>query len=139
MFREDYRNAQDYDLWLRLAERYRFGYIDKVLVRYRIRPGRLSDNGERRNLADIKFLRDCIQRVPALFSEQDPTVRKRLGGLYLRLGRRCLKEGENGKSRGYLIQSIRYHAADARAWLFLLLAYLPRAAVRQIQAIRGRS
>jgi glycosyltransferase involved in cell wall biosynthesis len=134
-FREDRRFATDYDLWLRLAERYRFGYVDRVSVRYRIRPGRLSDNSERRNLDDIALLSDCVRRVPG-WSEKDAAVRRRFGVVYFKLGRRCLKAGEHAKSRAYLMQSLGYHPTNARAWLFLFLACLPRAVVRRLQAIR---
>jgi glycosyltransferase involved in cell wall biosynthesis len=138
-FREEYRNAQDYDLWLRMARAFKFGYVDEILVRYRIRKGGLSEHGENRNLIDITILKECIEQMPELFPEGSPVVRGRLGQLYYKLGRRSLKAGENGKSRGYLIQSLRCYAGNARAWLFLLLSFLPHAVVRRIQAIRRRS
>lgn len=41
-------NAQDYDLWLRLAKRYRFCYMDMPLAKYRLHGSNLSRNIDQR-------------------------------------------------------------------------------------------
>lgn len=38
--------VEDYELWLRMAKFFRFGYLAKVLFRYRERAGSISDQGE---------------------------------------------------------------------------------------------
>lgn len=136
VFREAGGYAEDYDLWLRLAERYRFGYVDAVAVCYRIRPGQLSDNVEQRYLDDIALLKEWVERVPG-WSQKTPVVRRRFGALYFRLGRRCLKAGAPAKARLYLMHGLGYRPIDARTWLFVLLALLPAAAVRHLQALRS--
>ncbi|HBH18506.1 MAG TPA: hypothetical protein DDX14_06160, partial [Cyanobacteria bacterium UBA9579] len=42
MFTEDYKYAADYDLWMRLAEKYDFVYIPQILANYRIHDSNLS-------------------------------------------------------------------------------------------------
>src|SRR4051812_30444885 len=42
LFSEDRRVAEDYELWLRIAARWKVGFIDRPLVRYRYSPGSLS-------------------------------------------------------------------------------------------------
>jgi hypothetical protein len=44
-YREAFLHAEDYDLWLRLAERYEVDNLPEVLVRYRIHAGQLSQTG----------------------------------------------------------------------------------------------
>lgn len=39
MFNEEYWIGEDYDLWLKLSQKYSIKYIDKVLYHYRIIPG----------------------------------------------------------------------------------------------------
>lgn len=41
-------STQDYDLWLRLAKRYKFSYVDSCLAKYRLHPQNLSKNIDRR-------------------------------------------------------------------------------------------
>ena len=40
----DFKHAEDKDILLRLAHRYKFGYINKILSNYRIHPQQLSIN-----------------------------------------------------------------------------------------------
>lgn len=43
--------CEDRDLWLRIAARFRIGYLDEVTARYRLHPGSMSAAGERMALA----------------------------------------------------------------------------------------
>jgi len=57
LFDESFREAEDYDLWLRLAHRKaRTRYQYKVLGRYRVRPGSLSSSEQRMSVSQIKVL-----------------------------------------------------------------------------------
>jgi glycosyltransferase involved in cell wall biosynthesis len=47
-FDERLTQSSDYDLWLRLARKYPFGYIDEILARYRIHEGNISRNLDNR-------------------------------------------------------------------------------------------
>jgi hypothetical protein len=41
-YRPAFASAEDYDLWLRIAEHYEIANVAKVVLRYRIHPGQLS-------------------------------------------------------------------------------------------------
>ncbi len=44
-FRQDLRRMQDRELWIRLAEKYQFAFLDRVLARIHVKHGpRISDN-----------------------------------------------------------------------------------------------
>lgn len=52
-FNEDFKNAEDYEFWLRICKnKFKIGYVDKPLTYYRIRKGSLSDN----NLKNTEYL-----------------------------------------------------------------------------------
>ena len=44
MFPPERRISHDFELWLRMASKWRLGYIDRPLLRYRYSPGSLSNN-----------------------------------------------------------------------------------------------
>ena len=64
------RNAEDWDLWLRLAAQGPFGYISEPLVKYRVHPSNKSGNEERMNRARAVILERVLTR------EHDSAVRR---------------------------------------------------------------
>ena len=44
MFNVNRRISHDFELWLRMAARWKIAFLDRALVRYRYRPGSLSDD-----------------------------------------------------------------------------------------------
>jgi len=64
------RNAEDWDLWLRLARQGPFGYIAEPLVKYRVHPSNKSGNEERMNRARAVILERVLAR------EHDAEVRR---------------------------------------------------------------
>jgi glycosyltransferase involved in cell wall biosynthesis len=136
-FREDYQNAEDYDLWMRLAAEYPFGYLDEVLVRIRLREGSLNENFENRFVTDIKIVNEWIMNRPDLFPVGSRIVRERLGRLYFKVGRGCLHAGRSAGAREYLVQSIKYNPLNSRPWTFLMASLLPRFALKWLRN-RGR-
>jgi len=62
-FDETLERAQDYDLWLRFARRFKIRFVDEVLCRYRTHSGNISDDRVR-SLA-------CVERIlRRLYAEQ---------------------------------------------------------------------
>lgn len=45
LFDENLTNADDWDMWLRIARKYDVGYIDRIGFRYRVRRGSVSTRG----------------------------------------------------------------------------------------------
>lgn len=50
-YREEYRHAEDYDLWCNMMERAHFGNIPEVLLKYRLTKGSVSCNNAQAQLA----------------------------------------------------------------------------------------
>jgi glycosyltransferase involved in cell wall biosynthesis len=95
LFDEKLPLAIDYDLWLRVARRYRFDYVDEPLVRYRVGHGNLSSRVEERlrtalaivrrhTAAEARLPRSLVRaKVATVYSDLALVVRERsrLGAL----------------------------------------------------------
>lgn len=67
--REDLGMGIDYELWLRLSAHYQFDFVDAPLVRYRIWPGQMSKNVERRYQNGIRIMNDFLAQYPDVVDE----------------------------------------------------------------------
>lgn len=62
--RNDLGMGIDYDLWLRMSARYHFDFVDAPLVGYRVWPGQMSKNVERRYQNGIRIMKDFLAANP---------------------------------------------------------------------------
>lgn len=72
LYRELFAPTEDYDLWLRIAERFRVANLSDVLYRYRIRPGSLSIRQPELQLARARLARDLSRRRQRYGQERVP-------------------------------------------------------------------
>lgn len=56
LFNEEYRHANDYDLWLRAAMHWGFDVVDEPLVRYRTGHANLTSRGDTQLLTALKIM-----------------------------------------------------------------------------------
>lgn len=123
---------EDVDLILRLAEQHDFDYVDKVLMRWRIRPESQSHRDPLANqVRDLEMFDHWVARRPDLFPANAPEVKDHRAKVYARMGRtllarrdwkgsrrayrRAIALGEH--SRGVLMRALAAHA-PALAMLF---------------------
>jgi glycosyltransferase involved in cell wall biosynthesis len=98
LFDTSLRNAQDFDLWLRLAKRpdARMTYQRAVLGRHRIYPGSLASDEIRSLEAEVWVLNKMLQ-LPNLTSSErttiEDTIPKRRATIEVLRGKRLLVEG----------------------------------------------
>ena len=92
------RNAQDFDLWVRMALRgARLGYQRKVLVRYRYREGSLSGDAVNRVNRELRVYRKILQQydlTPAQSTEVEQAILRLDRELNLVLGKEHLNRRE---------------------------------------------
>jgi glycosyltransferase involved in cell wall biosynthesis len=70
-YRDAYRHAQDYDLWLRLAERYELANLADPLLYYRVYAGQVSVRHLEQQIISVVGARAAARRRAA--SGKDPT------------------------------------------------------------------
>ncbi len=98
LFDEALRNAQDFDLWLRLAHKgTRMAYQRRVLLRYRTRDNSLSGdevNVHRRELRVLEKVESSYDLSPAERPEVISVIERRRAVLEFELGKLYLARGE---------------------------------------------
>jgi glycosyltransferase involved in cell wall biosynthesis len=99
LFDTTLKNAQDFDLWLRLAKRpnARMTYQRAVLGHHRIYQGSLASDEIRSLEAEVRVLRKTLQDPSLTIAEQatiNNTIPKRLATIEVLRGKRLLLDGE---------------------------------------------
>jgi glycosyltransferase involved in cell wall biosynthesis len=116
LFPEDRRVAEDYELWLRMAARWKVGIIARPLVRYRYCSGSLSSDktfGARSTLVVI----EAFWREHPDYLRSHPHVRRRsLARHLLNAGSAAFGQGKRSTALGYLLRSLRHDPWTASVW-----------------------
>lgn len=109
--------SPDYDLWLRLAPRTEFVYVDEVLVLYRVHDAQMSMRAGAMNAGALLALERTRERDPELVARARASYRLGRGM------RRCLA-GERGRGRRDLAAAVLLRPWNGRAWAWLARSLL---------------
>jgi tetratricopeptide (TPR) repeat protein len=111
----------DWDMWLRIAEHYRIGYVPEVLTLYRIHR-RNTMYQRQRMLADDLWIHEerIRKRIPELLRRDGWRMRRALGIALAALGVLYSQMGERGKAFEALTQSLKLYPWRLKTWLRLL-------------------
>ena len=127
LFDESIQINEDVDLFLRLAERCEFAYVDEVLVRRRMcLTSLIHSRPEQIHRQDLALIDHWSRRRPDLFSPDRPSVIRRQALIHGRLGRACWHNGKYGEARKHLLQGLLGGWRSRDAIPLLLLSFLPR-------------
>jgi glycosyltransferase involved in cell wall biosynthesis len=110
--------SEDYDLWMRLAERHEAVCVPGIVGSYR-----MNANGLSRNFARLyETERLVVDRALARGArpEFQRQRRRRLGQLYFEFGYDCLRAGQVQEARRRFLESLRFWPLGQRAWVYLL-------------------
>lgn len=108
LFDEGLRYCQDYDMWLRVALHYEFGFTGGVLAKYRLHPGNLARKGGLENTLEKLYV---ILKAHRLGREAG------LIGWYIRnrvFSEIYLRVGQDLESHGYLADASRCYCRSLR-------------------------
>jgi GT2 family glycosyltransferase len=127
LFDEKLRNAQDFDLWLRLARHgTRLVYQPRVLLKYRARLNSLTGdaiNSHLRELLVFEKVEQSYDLTPEERVQVEPVIRNRRALLQYELGKLRLVPRDFARAReafaksNSLRPSLKAHAALWLAWL----------------------
>ncbi len=135
-FDENYVICEDTDLWLRLALRGRFGYLDRTLGAYRQHATSITKNVVMFAEQSVLFHENNFMRIQAMLSSSErQAYRRKLAGCKSVLAYHCYRTGQSRRARMLSLQAFavrRYrrdlllsaktlipHAAQARLRSFL--------------------
>lgn len=121
-FATDLRITQDYDLWLRLAERCEFAFVPQPLVVYQRREGSLSDQDLLMAAEELEVLSRTYKRAAV----RGRRTRERLWSCAFDLGYRHMCRGDGSSARRYLARAVATCPNRSRPWLLWAASWLPR-------------
>jgi glycosyltransferase involved in cell wall biosynthesis len=113
LFDENLPCFQDYDLWVRIARKFQFDYVQEPLLKYYIHGHKIWTNLESIN----KGLEILISKYG-----QSQAFKKRCSYHYLRLGHRFCLRGDLKKGRRAFVNAIRLNPVGAQHYLNYLLS-----------------
>lgn len=123
-FDESRRISEDFELWLRMAARWEVGYIDRPLVKYRSRPGSLSDDKLAAGIA-------ALEVVEAFWEQHDdyrrghPSIHRKSLARHLSVaGAAAISQGRRRLALKYLLRSLTRDPVSPVAWKRLVKAFL---------------
>lgn len=97
-----FEGVEDYEFYLRLAKRFRIGYVDRVLVKCRIHGANVSCSVGKQNQRRINLLRTFMDD-PELLSRDRAALRRRLSELHLESAWHAKEDGDvAGARRDYM-------------------------------------
>ena len=119
------RVSEDLDLWLRIACRWRIGYIDRPLVRYRRRPGSLSDDKLRTGQAALDVIEGFWEAHPEYAALHPELVRRSVARQLLAAGAAAATQRRQGLALSYLAKALRLEPGNVNTWKWLVKTALP--------------
>jgi len=118
-FDESFFVGSDYEMWLRMARHFEFGYVDKPLLRYR-QHAQMSTQTLGQVPQDgmpwlAKVLTSILARYPEAVAELgQAAINRRLGLLYMWLGRSWLDRGNHAMARKLFSGALQYSPRNPR-------------------------
>ena len=133
LFNEERRVAEDYELWLRMAARWKVGIVDRPLVRYRYRPGSLSHDKVYSARSALGVIERFWQEQSAYLERHPQIHRHSLARHLANAGAAASAEGMRYAALAYLLKSLRFDPGAQVAWKWLAKTLLlpPRRLRRQ--------
>jgi glycosyltransferase involved in cell wall biosynthesis len=135
LFDETLRNAQDFDLWLRLAKGgARLSYQRRVLLHYRSHPNSLTGdaiNSHHRELRIFDKIEQSYDFTSAQRAEVTTVIRNRRALLQYELGKLYLLPGDFARARESFAKSNSFR----RSWKPQLALWFARIAPRLMQTL----
>ena len=121
----EYFSVEDYDMWLRIAQEYKIGYVADVLTFYRQHPDGISKNIDRSYNNERAVIEAAINRLPDLEKETGVDLRKRFSKLYQDYGFDFLENMDFKNARERLLKSVGYNIFNVKSWGGILKTFVP--------------
>ena len=122
LFGEGRRVSEDFEFWLRMAARWKVGFIDEPLVRYRRRPGSLSDDKVISAQCALDVVEHFWREHPQHRSSRPHIHRQSLASHLAAVGQAALAQGSRGTALAYLGRSLSLYPWKRRSWKSLAKA-----------------
>jgi glycosyltransferase involved in cell wall biosynthesis len=129
--------AEDYDLWLRIATKYEFDYVDRPLVKYRDHFTNISG----KNLHDeipqvISVIEKIISWDPQHAEKLGVLKNERLSNLHYWAGRNFFFTNHLSKSRKHFFSVVQYSPYQIRPYIYILASLFGFLGVQSLKLVQ---
>lgn len=137
LFDPKYRNAQDLDLWLRIARSFKIAVIEEPLTFRRLHGKNMSINIENSLLNRISIFKDELE-IKYLKLSDCLTIWSVLSSVYFDLGYLYFERGSIDSSRSNFMKSLKFNFLKLHSLLYLVSTFLPATLIRLIRELKKR-
>jgi glycosyltransferase involved in cell wall biosynthesis len=137
-YREQFKHAEDYDLWMRMAEHYELDNVADTLYQHRLRLDSVSFEYFLQQQRGAAFALVCARRrrsglpEPSFSPVDLPPSRRETGAYHLRMGTVFLQFGHPNKARAELKKAIEQHPSNPYPWILWLGSLLGSSVMRRL-------
>lgn len=124
LFNEDRRVCEDYELWLRMAVRWKMGFIDQPLVSYRRSPGSLSNDKLATGRHALEVIEAFWREHPDYRLTHPQIYRRSLARHMAASGAAALTQGKRSTAIQYLLRSLGRDPTILTTWKWLAKAMI---------------
>ncbi|MGB3903999.1 MAG: glycosyltransferase [Anaerolineae bacterium] len=123
-YRERFRHAEDYDLWLRMIERYDIDNLPEILYQHRLVLDSVSSRHFMQQKRGAAFALECAQRrreglpEPSTPPADSPPTRRELGEYHWHLGMALLDLNRLDEARAEFRHAVLNSPLDPYFWYF---------------------
>jgi hypothetical protein len=105
-FDSDFIPSDEWDFFLKLAEKFKNSYSEKVLVRF---PSHLTSTAKRQKRKIFEAQKIVIENHAKKVSGiiKNSVIKKRKANILWHLGKECEVEGEKQKARNYYFEAVK--------------------------------
>jgi glycosyltransferase involved in cell wall biosynthesis len=137
MFDGTFRYVDDYEMWLRIAAFFDFGYVDEPLVIYRIHEDNISRSVLAMRREELAALQKILRRIPFYRSVVDNRlIRQRLYELAQFVGYLYYAEEKYAAAHGYLDRALRTARPDLYTSLLWAVTFFPPRVVNALRRLQ---
>lgn len=123
--------ADDWDMFIRLAEQYDYGVVDEALCQYYIHHTNISfSKNFTRHAADLEYL---LKKHAALYQRYPKVMEYH----YIKLASYLARDGDMTKARFYLKKSVKLNGSF-KNWVRWALSYFGKTIYQKYRSSRGR-
>lgn len=132
-------SADDYDLFMRIARRYEFAYLNEPLIRYRKHATNASNEGLTMAMKTLSVIRKCMSDDPDLARLAGrKRVKERFHTLMFDIGYHHHHAGRRAEARRYFRQALSHQPTKIYTLFLYAANLLPSSWVGSLRGLKGR-
>lgn len=135
-FEENLFAAEDDNMWMRIAMKFKVGLIDEPLTMVRINRGSLTHNMENIKRGVIGHLELLEKKYPDIERHLGKLINRKYSSLHLSVGYDCFSRNQLKEARIEFKNSLRHWKFNLQALLYLGSTYLPTNMVKIVKYLK---